>query len=161
MINGSFRSIGSDTYTSDEIDSMLALISAALDSDENSITSLTTNLNTLSRAVEKVAQDLNDLDVEGYTYYATLTNDNGSYIYTLYEVDGNEETVKSQFTLPSGGGGGGSSSTTTLEVERITPSPIIATPTDSIIIEIDYSSVDGDGELIDGTYVLRQGSTTI
>ena len=160
-INGAFHSIGTETYTSDEINVMVANLQESIDRNTQDISGNTTNITSLSRAIDKVAQDLANLDTEGLSYYATLSNDNNVYTYTLYEVDGDTETVKSQFTLPSGGGGGGQSSTTNLVVEKITPSPIIVTPTDNVSIQIDYSSTDGDGELIDGTYAWRIGSSTI
>lgn len=161
-INGEFHSIGSETYTSGEIDILLSAIQDDVDRNASDIEANATNIASLSRTIDRVSQELSNLDVEGATYYATLTTeDNSTYVYTLYEVEDNVETVKSQFVLPSGGGGGGSSITTNLVVDRITASPIICTPTDSVIIEIDYSSTDSDNELVDGTYVIKRGSSTV
>lgn len=158
-----FKQIGSNGYSKNEIDSKLSSIQSVVNTNTNNIQSNTTNISSLSQSIDRVAQDLNELDVEGLTYYATLTaGDNNTYTYTLYEVDGETETVKSQFVLPStGGGGGGGGSTTTLTVEKITPSPVICTPTDSVILEINYSSVDSDGEQVDGTYVLKRGTVIV
>lgn len=156
-----FYMVGSDAYSRDEVDERINQLGNNIDENTNKIDSNTQNINSLSRAVDKVSQDLSNLDIEGATYYATLsTEDNKTYIYTLYEVEDGVESVKSQFVLPSGGGGG-SSSTTTLVVDRITESPIIATPTDRVILEIDFSSTDSDGEIVDGTYSIRQGSSTV
>lgn len=157
-----FYMVGSDAYSRDEINEMVTGINNSMSENANRISSNTQNITSLSRAVDRVSQDLNNLDVEGATYYATLsTEDNSTYTYTLYEVEDGVESVKSQFVLPSGGGGGGSSSTTTLVVDRVTESPVICTPTDRVVIQIDYSSTDSDNELVDGTYTIRQGSSTV
>ena len=159
-INGEWQTIGSDGYTKTEVDNLLSGIRNSVSSLSSDLGITNSNLTSLSRTVERVAQDLANLDTEGYTYYAALTQDGNTYTFTLYELDGEEETVKSQFILPAGGGGG-SSSTTQLEVEKITPSPLVCTPTDKVEIQINYSSTDTDGELVDGTYTWKLGTTTI
>ena len=160
-ISGAWETIGSEAYTKAEVDQLLAGISNSVSSLASDLNTTNSNLTSLSRTVERVAQDLANLDTEGYTYEAALTQEGDTYTFTLYENDGEEQTVKSQFVLPSGGGGGGSSSTTQLEVEKITPSPVVCTPTDKVEIQINYSSTDTDGELVDGTYTWRIGTTTI
>ena len=160
-IDGAWETIGSDAYTKTEVDNLLTTIRNSVSSLSSDLGITNANLTSLSRTVERVAQDLANLDTEGYTYYAALTQDGDTYTFTLYEVDGEDETVKSQFVLPSGGGGGGSSGTTQLEVEKITASPVVCTPTDNVVIQISYSSTDTDGELVDGTYTWRIGTTTI
>ena len=159
-IDGDWATIGSDAYTKTEVDNLLATIRSSVSSLSSDLATTNSNLTSLSRTVERVAQDLANLDTEGYSYYAALTQDGDTYTFTLYEVDGEEETVKSQFNLPAGGGGG-SSATTQLEVEKITASPVVCTPTDDVVIQISYSSTDTDGELVDGTYTWRIGTTTI
>ena len=160
-IDSAWEMVGSDSYSKAEVDQLLQAVSARFSTVEGNQTTTDSNLSQLSRAVDRIAQDLANLDTEGYTYYAALSqNDNNDYVFTLYEVDGDVETVKSQFTLPSGGGTG-PSSTTNLVVERITASPVVVTPTDNIVIGITYSSTDGDGELVDGTYTWKLGNTTI
>jgi len=159
-INGAFHSIGTETYTSDELDALLASIRENVERNAQDIESINANITALSRTIERVSQDLASLDVEGYQYEATLSQSDGNYIFTLYEIKDDVSTVKSQFTLPSGGGSG-PSSTTNLVVEKITPSPLIVTSTGSVVIEIDYSSTDNDGEEIDGTYTWKLGNTTI
>lgn len=155
-INNAFRQIGMEAYTKSEIDILLNALS-----DRVSIN--TQNIATLNQTLDRLSQQVSNLDVEGLSYYATLTTeDSSTYTYTLYEVEDGVESVRSQFNLPSGGGGGGgSSSTTTLVVDRITASPIICTPTDQVVLEIDYSSTDSDNEPVDGTYVIKRGSTQI
>ena len=161
-INGAFHSIGTETYSSDELDNMLESIRADIDRNASDIETNATNIIALNNTLNRVAQDLDNLDTEGYQYYATMTqNDQGNYVYSLYETKNGAEEVKSQFVLPSGGGGSGSTVVTNLVVDRITTSPIICTPTDNVTIQIDYSSTDQDGELIDGTYILRSGSQQV
>ena len=111
-------------------------------------------------------QSLGNLDIQGMTYYATYgteTLENGEEtenVYTLWEVDKDGvETVKSRFVIQGGGGGG--TVATNLKVERITPSPLILTPTDKAEISFSYSSTDSDGETIDGTYQLKLGTSVV
>ena len=100
------------------------------------------------------------IDTEGRTYNATLTSEGDVYTFSLIESEDGEEAIVSQFILPATGGGG-STSTTTLTVDKITPSPLIITADDTPILEIDYSSVDTDGAEVDGSYVLKMGSTIV
>lgn len=161
-INGSFHSIGTETYTSDEIDTLLAGLSDSIDSVAADVQTNQTNISSLSRTVDRVASDLENLDVEGYTYSAGISqNDQNAYVFTLTETKDNIDTIKSQFVLPSGGGGGAPISTTTLTVDRITQSPLIITTTDSAIIQIDFSSVDGDNQEVDGTYTWKTNGNVI
>lgn len=172
-INGNFHAIGSDAYTKDEINEKIAAVNANLASLEQSvegnaqqIEANATNISAVSRAVDNVRQDLNNLDVEGYTYYASYgkatlaTGDEADNVFTLFEVKDDVENVKSQFVI-AGGGGGGNTSTTNLVVERITTSPLILTTTDKAEISFSYSSTDSDGDLIDGTYTWKLGNTVI
>lgn len=161
-INESFHSIGTETYTSDEIDTLLAGLSDSIDSVAADVQTNQTNISSLSRTVDRVASDLENLDVEGYTYSAGISqNDQNAYVFTLTETKDNIDTIKSQFVLPSGGGGGAPISTTTLTVDRITQSPLIITTTDSAIIQIDFSSVDGDNQEVDGTYTWKTNGNVI
>lgn len=161
-INGSFHSIGTETYTSDELDTMLATLSDRIDGVAADVQTNQTNISSLSRTVDRIANDLDNLDIEGYTYSAGISqNDQNNYVFTLTETKDNVDTIKSQFVLPSGGGGGTPVTTTTLTVDRITQSPLIITTTDSAIIEIDFSSLDGDGESVDSTYTWKSGNNVI
>lgn len=167
FINGEFRVIGGDSYTKDQINEMISAYQESIDKNAQNITANTTNIQSLSSTVTQLQQEMKNLDVEGYTYYATygratlLTGDEADNVFTLWECKDDKEEVKSQFVIAGGGGGGGTSSTTNLVVERITSSPIIATPTDKVEIKINYSSTDSDGELIDGAYTWKLGSSTI
>lgn len=164
-INNDFELIGSDSYSKSEVDSIIQGLSTTIgnriSSVEGDVQTNETNIESLSRTLNRVANDLDNLDVEGYTYSSTLTqNDNGQYIYTLVESKDNVDTIKSQFVLPSGGGSG-SATTTTMVVDRITPSPLIITTTGSAIIEIDFSSLDSDGQTVDGNYTWKLGNSVL
>lgn len=157
-INGKFCIIGGDSYDKSQIDSKVSSLKSDIDTN-------TTNLSSLSRTVDGIRQDVDSIDTEGYTYYATYgnatltTGEEAENVFTLYEVKDEKEEVKSQFVITGGGGGG--IITTTLKVERITESPVIVTTTDRVEIKFNYSSTDGDGESVDGTYTWKLGSSII
>lgn len=157
-IDGAFCIIGGDTYNKTQVDNKISTLKTDIDSN-------TTNITSLSRTVDGIRQDLDSLDTEGYTYYATYgnatlaTGDEAENVFTLYEVKNEKEEVKSQFVITGGGGGG--TTTTTLKVERITESPIIVTTTDKVEISFNYSSTDSDGESVDGTYTWKLGNTVL
>lgn len=155
-----------DAYTKDEVDQLLAALRNTIAANTSNIETNTTNIAALGRSVETLQQTLNSLDTEGYTYYATYgtavlaTGEEAENVFTLYQVKGSTEEVVSQFVI-QGGGGGGSTTTTNLAVDRITASPLIITPTDKVEIAFNYSSTDGDGEEIDGSYTWKLGSTVL
>ena len=159
-IDSAWEMIGADGYTKAEVDALLSTINGNISTLTDGLATANTNLNSLSRTVDRIAQSIEEMGGDGLSYYAELSQEGDVYTYTLYEVDGTDETVKSQFVLPSGGGGG-QSSTTTLTVEKVTASPIVCTPTDSVVIQIRYSSVDSDNEEVDGSYVWKLGNTII
>ena len=172
FINGDFHMIGGNSYTKDEINAKISLINESIsnnakniDANSEDITSLSTNISSLSQTVDKIRSDVDNIDTEGYTYYHTITKneDTGNYVLTLYQVKGSDEEIASQTTLPAtgGGGGGGSTTTTTVTVERVTASPLIITSTDKAEVEINFSSVDEDGETFDATYTWKSGSTIL
>ena len=164
-IDGQFSIIGGDNYTKSQIDSKNSELRSDIDANTQNIASNATNISALSRTVDGIRQDLNNLDTEGYTYYATYgtatlaTGDEKENVFTLYEVKNEKEEVKSQFVIT--GGGGGSTVTTTLKVERITESPVIVTTTDKVEISFNYSSTDSDGEAVDGTYTWKLGNSVL
>ena len=157
-IDGEFCIIGGDSYNKSQIDSKVSSLKSDIDTN-------TTNLSSLSRAVDGIRQDVDSIDTEGYTYYATYgnatltTGEEAENVFTLYEVKDEKEEVKSQFVITGGGGGG--TTTTTLKVERITESPVVVTTTDKVEIKFNYSSTDSDGESVDGTYTWKLGSSII
>lgn len=157
-IDGEFCIIGGDSYNKSQIDSKVSSLKSDIDTN-------TTNLSSLSRTVDGIRQDVDGIDTEGYTYYATYgnatltTGEEAENVFTLYEVKDEKEEVKSQFVITGGGGGG--TTTTTLKVERITESPVVVTTTDKVEIKFNYSSTDSDGESVDGTYTWKLGSSII
>lgn len=162
FINGAYRVIGGNSYTKDQMDAITSPMKESIEANAQGISSNETNLSSLSKTVDKLRSDVDNIDTEGYTYYHTITqDDNQNYVLTLYQVKGSSEEIASQTILPAGGGGGGGTTTTTLTVERVTPSPLIITTTDSAVIEIDFSSTDADGETIDATYIWKSGSTVL
>ena len=164
-INNTYELIGSDAYSKSQTDSLLNAIRSQLNTNTENIGTNATNISSLSHTLTNLQQTVSDLDTEGVTYYATYGNAeiNGEvkeHVFTLYEVDDGEETIKSQFII-AGGGGGGQQAATTLVVERITSSPLIVTPTDNVILQFTYSSLDSDNQEVDGTYTWKLGSTVI
>lgn len=167
FINGAFRVIGGDSYTKDEVNEMVSGVSDDLNATNQNVESNTTNITALSSTVTKLQQDLSNLDVEGYTYYATygttamISGEVKDNVYTLFQCKGGVEEVVSQFVIAGGGSTSGETTTTNLVVERITSSPVVATPTDKIALQYSYSSTDSDGEEIDGTYTWKLGTAII
>lgn len=155
FINGEFRVIGGDSYTKDEVNEKVSALTDAQNATNQRVTANETNISGISNAVSALQAELKNLDVEGYTYYATYVDN----VFTLYECKDGVEEIKSSFTIS--GGGGGPSASTNLVVERITASPVAATPTDKIELKFSYSSTDADGEAIDGTYVWKLGGNII
>lgn len=166
-INGSFHVIGGDSYTKDEINAKVSTVSDAVIAVEQRVEANETNISSLSGTLTKLQQDFNNLDVEGYTYYATygttamVSGDVKDNVYTLYQCKDGVEEVVSQFVIAGGSSSSGPTTTTNLVVERITASPIVATPTDKIEIQYTYSSTDSDGEEIDGTYTWKLGTSIL
>ena len=167
-INGAFHVIGGDAYTKDEVNEKVSALSDAQNATNQRVEANETNISSLSGTLTKLQQDFNNLDVEGYTYYATYgttaliaTGEVKDYVYTLYQCKDGSEEVVSQFVIAGGGGGTGDVTTTNLVVERVTSSPIVATPTDKVTIQYTYSSTDSDGEEIDGSYTWKLGGAII
>ena len=79
-----------------------------MEANAQNIESNVTNLSSLSKTVDKIRSDVDNIDTEGYSYYHTVTqDDNQNYVLTLYQVKGSNEEIASQTMLPAGGGGGG------------------------------------------------------
>ena len=164
-INNDFELIGSDSYSKAEVDTIVQGVSTTIgnriSSVESNVQTNVTNIESLSRTVNRVASDLDNLDVEGYTYDTTITqDDNGNYVFRLIETKDGESTTKYESILPSGGGGS-TATTTIMTVERVTPSPLVITTTGSAIIQLDFSSVDSDNQTVDSTYTWKLGNNVI
>ena len=151
-----------DTNKSD-----IATLSSKVATNESNIGTLTSNATTLSSKIAELEESVGDLgDQTGYEYYATYgtatleaTGEEKENVFTLYEVDGDTESVKSQFVIT--GGSGGSTAATTLIVTRVTSSPLTITTSDKAIIEFNCTSVDADGETVDCSYTWKKGSSVI
>lgn len=152
---GHFYAVGSDAYSKSEVDSMIDDIEEILADDVETINS---SISGLGRAIDTINQDIEELQDDQKSYSATLTQEGNNYVYRLLE---NDDTIVSQFNLPATGGGGGGQTTSTMTVTRVTASPVVATPTDSINLVVDFSSVDSDDETVDATYTLKLGNTVI
>lgn len=168
FINGDYHVIGGDSYTKDEVNAKVSAVSDGLNETTQRVGANETNIASLSGTLTKLQQDFNNLDVEGYTYYATygttamISGEVKDNVYTLFQCKDGVEEVVSQFVIAGGGSSsGGETTTTNLVVERITSSPVVATPTDKIELQFSYSSTDSDGEEIDGTYTWKLGTSII
>lgn len=161
-INGVFRQVGGTGYSKEEIDAIINGITSKLNSNTEKTTTLESNYTSLSNQFGILQSTVNSLDTNGYQYYATYTKDESSdnYIYRLYEKKGESEEVVSSFVLQGGGGGGGQSATT-LIVNRITPSPLIITPSDQAILQYTFSSEDSSGGKINGNYTWKYNGSVI
>ena len=143
-------------------------LSSKVSANETNIGNLTSNASTLSTKITDLELAVKDMtDQAGYEYYATYgkttlaaTGEESDNVFTLYEVDGESESVKSQFVITGGSGGGGASATT-LTVTRITQSPLTITTSDKAIIECNCTSYDADGETVDCSYTWKKGSSII
>ena len=146
----------------------IATLSNKVSTNETNIGNLTSNATALSSKISELETAVKEMgDQAGYEYYATYgkttleaTGEETDNVFTLYEVDGTAESVKSQFVI-TGGSGGGSAAATTLTVTRITASPLTITTSDKAIIEFNCTSVDADGETVDCSYTWKKGSTVI
>lgn len=164
FVDGAYHPVGSNSYTKDQINEKLSDVNKSIEQNRNSIETNEKNISDLSKTVDKVVQDVGNIDTEGYTYYHNIIKDEdtGKYSLVLYQVKGSDETIASQTILPATGGGSGEPSTTTnLVVERVTPSPLIITTNDKANITINFSSTDSDGESVDATYVWKMGSKVV
>ena len=145
----------------------ITTLSGKVSTNETNISNLTSNATILSTKITDLESAVKDMtDQVGYEYYATYgkatleaTGEETDNVFTLYEVDGNAESVKSQFIIT--GGSGGSSAATTLTVTRVTASPLTITTSDKAVIEFNCTSYDADGETVDCSYTWKKGSAVI
>ena len=145
----------------------IATLSSKVSTNETNIENLTSNATTLSTKITDLDATVKEMaDQAGYEYYATYgkstleaTGEETDNVFTLYEVDGDVEAIKSQFVIT--GGSGGATSATTLTVTRVTTSPLTITSSDKAIIEFNCTSYDADGETVDCSYTWKKGSAVI
>lgn len=162
-IGDSFKQIGKNPYTKDEVDLKINGVRTEIGSYGQAIERNASSIESLGQTLGALQNTVDNLDVEGYRYTQSIDKDDetGKYMLNLIESHGGEESIVRSIELPAIGGGGGSSSLTTLTVERITPATLIVTPTDSVIITINYSSVDDEGNTHGATYTWKRGQTII
>jgi hypothetical protein len=146
----------------------ISTLSSKVSTNETNIGNLTSNAMILGTKIADLEEAVKEIgDNPGYEYEASYgktilgaTGEETDNVFTLYQLNGDERTVKSQFVI-TGGSGGGSISATTLTVERITPSPFVITTSDKAIVEFNCTSYDDDGQTVDCSYSLKKGSSVI
>lgn len=153
-------------YTIVDADAKFATKTELGTANEN-IGTNTASITSLGVKVTELETTVKDMtDQSGYEYYATYgtttleaTGEETENVFTLYEVDGDAESVKSQFVITGGSGGG--TSATTLTVSRVTSSPLTITTSDKAIIELNCTSYDADGETVDCSYTWKKNGAII
>lgn len=163
-VNGQIEAVQAQINTNK---SSISVLSDKVSTNETNIGSLTSNATTLSTKITDLESAVKEMaDQAGYEYYATYgkttleaTGEETENVFTLYEVDGESESIKSQFIITGGSGGG--TSATTLTVTRITASPLTITTSDKAVIEFDCTSYDADGETVDCSYTWKKGNAVI
>ncbi len=149
------------------VESKISSLSTKVSANETSISGLTDNATALSKKITELESEVSELGEQaGYEYYATYgtatleaTGEETENVFTLYEVDGSAESIKSQFVITGGSGGGATA--TTLTVTRVTTSPLTITTSDKAVIEFNCTSYDADGETVDCSYTWKKGSSVI
>lgn len=147
-----------ETVNSKATTEEVSALRTSLSTVETTANTNKSDLSTLSTKVGELDQQISELPTSaGKEYYATY---DAEHVFKLYEVDGENESVKSQFTIS--GGGGGATATTTVKIDRITASPLVVTKSDKAIIEYSFSSVDSSGDDTgEGTATWKVGSTVV
>ena len=158
-LDGYFYAVGADAYSKEEMDTALAGIRQTHATDKAATDAEIAQAN---RNIQTNATNIAALTDQQRSYRANLDQQGDNYFFELTEAIGEGDgEVVSRFQLPATGGGGGQSATTNLVVERVTETPVILTPTDKALIQVNFSSTDADNEDVDASYVLKLGSTTI
>ena len=163
FINGDYCQVGTTTYIQDEIDRKITALQNADTNLRADINAAQDDISRLDNGLVSLRQEITNLDLEGYKYYATYDGTDGTYtLYQYLESEGGEENaeVVSSFVI-AGGGGGGQQSSSNIAVTKITSSPLMLTPSDSAIISFSFSSTDDDGDTLDGTYVWKRDGAII
>lgn len=119
-----------------------------------------TNIVAVTSKISELEERMNEFNTDPtLAYYATYDAETG--LYTLWEVENEVESVKSQFTI-SGGSGGGTTTSTTVKIDRITTSPLTVTKNDKALIKYNFSSVDSSGDVTDdGTATWKVGNSVV
>lgn len=157
--DGAYYAVGADAYSKEDMDEALKDIRQTHQTDKESVDSQIAQAN---RNIQSNKEGLEALTGQQKTYSANLEQSGDNYIFQLLEATGEGDgEVVSSFQLPATGGGGGTTTTTTLIVERVTETPVIITPTDKAVIQVNFSSTDADGEPVDASYTMKLGKTVV
>ena len=159
-VEAHFYAVGADAYSKSEIDTALAGIRQTHSDDKTTTDAAIAQAN---RNIQTNADAISTLTNQQKTYTAELEQSEDKYYFVLNEAVGEGEGVEvSRFQLPeTGGGGGGTGGGSTLTVGRVTQTPVVVTPTDTVLIQFTCNSVDTGGETVDCSYVLKMGSTVV
>ena len=110
------------------------------------------NVTALGNKVAQFEEIVNGLDTSPrITYDATYGDvelDNGDtakHMFTLWKTESGVREVQDRFQIVGGGGGGGTSSV--LKITYITPTPVVTTLDDKIIIKYNFSRTDSSGDV--------------
>lgn len=171
-----YHIVGGDSYTKSEVDTLLTTINGNIATNTSNISTLNTtvgsiqsSLATANADIDEIQQTLDDVDNQVYKYNVTygtavVEGEEKENVFRLYQYKGDdfdeedEENIIQQFIIQGGSGG---ASATNLNVQKITSSPVTVTPSDNIVIEYTYSSTDGDGDPVDGTYTWKLDNAQI
>ncbi len=156
-----------ETYGKQEIDNLLSQKApntelSSLKSNvaivESTANTNKEGLGTLSAKLSELEKIVGDIDTTpSVRYKATYDSE---FRWTLWEVEGENETAVSSFIIS--GGSGGPTTSTTVKIDRITPSPLIITKQDKAVIEYTFSSVDASwDDTGEGTATWKVGNSIV
>ena len=150
-IDGLPETLATDYYTKTATDELLKdkADQTSLDTINTEVTALkstvsgnTTNISTISTKVGELEESIAGINTDpSLRYYATYDSNN---VYSLIEVNGENETTVSSFTIT--GGGGGSSESTTITIERLDGSSLVEVKGNPVNVRFNFSSVDTAGD---------------
>lgn len=135
----------------------VSAVTATANANKDNVTKLGTKVANLESTIDGIDKS------PRLTYDATYDDEQ---IYTLWEIEGEGQdnevrTPKSQFKIQGGSGGGGGTSSV-LKIEYVTPTPIVATVNDKVVIKYNFSGTDSSGDqVMEGTATWRVGGTIV
>lgn len=140
-----------------------------VDALSSSVSKNTTNISSLSTAVEGLQSTVKSIDTSPRKTYDVAYNDTedpdvGENVFAFYEItnegqSGESREIKKKFTIVGGSGGG---TTSTLKIEYVTTSPVIVTVNDKVIIKYRFSGQDSSGDPVsDGVATWKIGKQII
>lgn len=170
-INNDFELIGSDSYSKSEVDAIIRSTTNTLgdriSSVERDAQTAKTNVTAMESSIQSLGDQISQTNDRIYEYTANITTDENTGVSSLHlikEKDNNTPETVVTLTLPSGGSSSGTPiNTSLLNVTRVTTTPIMATPTDSIFIVVNCTSVSNDNDQVslECTYTLKKGNDVI